>query len=181
MLYLLTRYKCWAEWFESERLRRVYSTSGEKGLDRDLRRFLFESGIDYPLSQPRSPGGQTDVLVGLETDDPLVLEIKVWDSDKGYKKNRVCDGLRQVIDYAAKYRKDTGYVAVFNLDPVPLKFVGETNAGEWPARIERGCTYFFIEIDVAEQDKSVSQRDKGKPVKRNEVRLRELWDTVENA
>ena len=94
MLYILLRYKRWAEWFEAEQLRWIYSDDGEDGLDRDLRRFLFESGIDYPYSQPQSPGGRADIVAGLETDDPLVLEVKVWDSNKGYKEDRCRDGLR---------------------------------------------------------------------------------------
>lgn len=183
MLYLLLRYKRWAEWFEAERLRKAYKEAertGEKVLDSDLRRFLFESGIDYPYSQPRSPGGQADIVAGLETDDPLVLEVKVWDSEKSYKKDRVRDGLRQVMDYAEKYGKDKGYVVMFNLDPKPLVFVSEVNPGEWPARIEQNRTYYFIDINIAEQKEPVSQRDEGKPVKRNEVQLRELWNNVKN-
>lgn len=59
ILHLLTRYKRWAEWFEFNRLYQEYTgEGGESVLDRDLRRFLFESGIDYPFSQPHSPGGQ---------------------------------------------------------------------------------------------------------------------------
>lgn len=178
MLYLLLRYKRWAEWFEAVRLRETYEEGGEAGLDIDLRRFLFESGIDYPYSQPHSPGGRADVVARLETDDPLVLEIKVWDSKKGYKENRVRDGLRQVMDYAAKYGKDKGYVAVFNVDPESLVFVGETSGDEWPARIEKGRIYYFIGINIAEQEKPVSERDKGKPVKTNDILLGELWDSL---
>jgi hypothetical protein len=177
MLYLLWRYKLWAEWFEAERLRRVYGSSGEEGLDLDLRRFLFESGIDYPFSQPRSPGGRADVVASLETDDPLVLEIKVWDSEKGYRENRVRDGLRQVVDYTDRYGKDVGYVVVFNLDPVPLQLIGETGDTGKPARIERDHTYYFISVNIAKQEKPVSQKDKGKPVKGNQVQLSELWNS----
>jgi hypothetical protein len=180
-LYLLLRYKRWAEWFETERLRGVYATEGETGLDRDLRRFLFESGIDYPLSQPRSPRGQADIVADLDTDEPLVLEVKVWDSGKDYKENRVRDGLRQVMDYADKYGKDKGYVPVFNLDTEPLVFVPEADGIEWPARIERGGkTYFFVAINVAEQQEPISERDKGKLVTTNEVRLDELFRGFEN-
>ena len=180
MLYLLLRYKRWVEWFESRRLREAYNEAGRDGeavLDEDVRRFLFESGVDYPYSQPRSPGGQVDVVAGLETEDPLVLEIKVWDSRKGYRENRVRDGLRQVVDYAGKYGKDRGYIVVFNLDTLPLIFVGEVVPAEWPARIERGgVTYYFIAVDLAEQKRPPSQRDKGKPVKTNRVELAQLWD-----
>jgi hypothetical protein len=175
MLSILLRYKRWAEWFEAGWLRDIYSARGEAGLDQDLRRFLFESGIDYPFSQPDSPGGRVDIIAGLETDDPLVLEVKIWDSDKGYKENRCRDGLRQAMDYATKYGKDKGYVVVFNLDTKPLVFVSPNNTDEWPPRIEHGNrTYYFIDVDVAEQSKPVSKRDKGKLVEINKVQLADL-------
>lgn len=47
--YTLLRYKRWAEWFEADRLRKQYEdheNQGEAVLDEDLRKFLFESGID---------------------------------------------------------------------------------------------------------------------------------------
>jgi len=176
MLYLLLRYKRSAEWFEAERLRKAYRGDGEEALDRDLRRFLFESGIDYPFSEPRSPGGRADIVAELDTDDPLVLEGKVWDSEKGYKENRVRDGLRQVMEYADKYGKDVGYVTVFNLDHKPLVFVSDPSTDEWPASIERGGrTYYFIAIEIAEQPKPVSERERGKLIEVNEVHLDKLW------
>ena len=180
ILYLLLRYKRWVEWFESEQLYKAYeSGGGESILDRNLHRFLFESGIDYPFSQPHSPGGQADIVASLETDDPLVLENKVWDSKKNYKEDRVRDGLRQVMDYAAKYGKDKGYVVVFNCDPIPLIFIDDTNPGEWPARLQVDRTYYFIDINIAQHSLPVSQQDKGKPVKRNEVSLKDLWHKVQ--
>jgi hypothetical protein len=182
VLYLLWRYKRWAEWFKPERLRDIYNAKGEEGLDRNLRRFLFESGIDYPFSKPRSPRGEADIVGGLETDDPLVLEIKVWDSEKGYREDRVRDGLRQVVDYADKYGKDRGYVAVFNLDLEPLFFVGGERTDELPARIEHGSrTYYFIAINIAEQSKPVSQWDKGKHVRTNRIQLTGLWAMTEES
>jgi len=183
LLYVLLRYKRWTEWFEAVRLRELYrgedSNGGEAALDVSLRRFLFENGIDYPFSEPASPHGRADIVARLESDDPLVLEIKVWDSAKRYRENRVRDGLRQVMDYADKYGKDTGYVVVFNLDQVPLRFVGGTPNGKWPSRIEHGGrTFFFADVHIAEQQKPISQRDKGKLVQVNEVDLAGLIDTL---
>lgn len=182
MLYVLLRYKRWAEWFEAVHLREMYEASGKDGegkLDESIRRFLFESGIDYPFSQPASPRGKVDVVAGLETDNPLVLEIKVWDSSKNYKENRLRDGLRQVIEYATKYCKDRGHVVVFNLDEEPLSFVNQPNKGEWPPHIEHGGrTYFFVDVHIAEKSKPISQQDKGKPVRVNEINLVTLLDNV---
>jgi hypothetical protein len=182
ILYLLLRYKRWVEWFQASRLCSVYREAnggGEPALDRDVRRFLFESGVDYPFSQPRSPRGQADVVAGLETQDPLVLEIKVWDKSKGYGEDRVRDGLRQVMDYAAKYGKSRGYVLVFNFDEVPLVFAGDRQAPQWPPRIERaGATYYFLSVDAAQPSEPVSQRDKGRRVEVNEIQLPKLWSEV---
>lgn len=134
-LYVLLRYKRWVEWFEADRLRsQCRGDDGrERVLDLDLRRFLFESGIDYPFSQPDSPRGRADIVARLETDDPLVLEVKVWDPELGYGEDRVRDGLRQVMDYADRYGKDKGYVVVFNLDRNPLIFRGDPDTAEWPS------------------------------------------------
>lgn len=176
MLYLLLKYKRWAEWFEAERLRNIYVKEDEKGLDQDLRRFLFENGINYPYSDPRSPGGQADVVAELDTNDPLVLEIKIWDSKKNYKHNRLCDGLRQVIDYTTKYGKEIGYVVVFNFDTNPIQFIGDNDYSEGFACIKREQFYYFISVHITKQEYPISQKDKGKPVKAIEIRLSDLWD-----
>lgn len=180
ILHLLLRYKRWAEWFNSQQLRDLYdSTSkGEDVLDQNLRKFLFESGVDYPFSQPESPGGKADIIAGLESQDPLVLEIKIWDSSKGYKESRIRDGLRQVIDYASKYGKDRGYLAVFNLDEHPLVFESSIDQGLWPPRLEHGGRiYYFVDIHIGEIKKPISAKDKGKVVSSIRIRLEDLLES----
>ena len=180
IMYALLRYKMWSEWFEADNLRDIYNAEehgGENALDENLRQFLFESGIDYPFSQPASPRGRVDIVAGLETDDPLVLEIKVWDSAKGYRKDRVRDGLRQAMDYATKYGKDIGYIVVFNLDQQPLSFNDQKTSSEWPPKIEHGGrTYYFIDVHIAKKIKPISQQEKGKPVKVYKIELNKLLE-----
>lgn len=174
IMYVLLRYKRWAEWFKADYLRGIYTKEhgGEAALDENLRQFLFESGIDYPFSQPASPRGQVDIVAGLETDDPLVLEIKIWDSTKRYREDRVRDGLRQAMDYATKYGKEVGYIVVFNLDQQPLSFDNQQNISEWPPKIELGGrTYYFIDIHIAEKIKPISQQEKGKRVEVIKIEL----------
>ncbi len=183
MLYSLLRYKRWAEWFETTELRGMYRANGDAGersLDQSLRRFLFESGIDYPFSQPASPRGKVDVVAGLETDDPLVLEIKVWDSSKRYRENRVRDGLRQAMKYASQYGKDKGHIVVFNLDEKPLSFTNQSNKSEWPPRVEcGGRAFYFIDVHIGEQTKPISGQDKGKQVRVNEINLANLLRAIQ--
>ncbi len=182
VLYTLLRFKRWVEWFQAEKLRDMYQANNKNGelvLDKSLRCFMFESGIDYPFSEPVSPGGKVDVVAGLETDDPLVLEIKVWDSNKNYKENRIRDGLRQAMDYATKYGKDKGHIVVFNLDKTPLAFVNSDAKGEWPPRIEHGGrTYYFIDVHIAERLSPISQHEKGKPVRISEINLADLLNNT---
>jgi hypothetical protein len=55
VLFLLERYVRRVEWFERERLHEAYAADtrqGEKVYDEDLRRFLFDQGINMPFSQP---------------------------------------------------------------------------------------------------------------------------------
>ena len=85
MLHLLARYSQRVQWFEQDRLYAAYvadTAHGEDGYDVDLRHFLFDQGIDYPFSQPASPAGETDIAALLDTSDPLVCEVKLYDGNK---------------------------------------------------------------------------------------------------
>lgn len=56
LLYLIIKAKASSEWYKKEELFDVYNSDTSKGeynLDKKLREFLFESGIDYPYSTPR--------------------------------------------------------------------------------------------------------------------------------
>jgi hypothetical protein len=178
MLYRLERYQRHVLWFEAETVVSLYEDSGEEDLDKHLRRYLFESGVDYPFSQPKSPGGRADVVADLDTDDPLVVEIKIWDSKKGYKINRVRGGLRQVLDYASKYGKDTGYLVLYNADPQPIVFQFPAST-DWPRLEISGVTVFFVVIDIYPHEVGVSERDKGRAVTPNIVTASELVEGYE--
>jgi hypothetical protein len=83
VLYLLERYVRRVEWFDRARLWEEYhrdKVRGEALYDRDLRRFLFEQGIDYPFSRPASASGEADIIADLSTDDPLVCEVKLFNA-----------------------------------------------------------------------------------------------------
>ncbi len=82
VLYLIERFKLKSEWFRRKELYTLYTghtSVGEASLDQELRASLFEGGVDYPFSQPSSPSGEADIVALLGSDDPLVLEVKVFD------------------------------------------------------------------------------------------------------
>lgn len=152
VLYLLEKYKKRCEWFYKENLWNLYEKSGgtqEKVLDHDLRKFLFDQGIDYPFATPSSPSGEADVIGLLHTDDPLVLEVKIFDRKKNYGKDRIIDGFRQIVSYSNDYNKPIGYLLVFNMDVAEVDIVTKQNDNRWPSRVVlAGKTYFIIFVNI---------------------------------
>lgn len=134
MLWLLERYKRRLEWFRRDELYALWirepgptdrrsghenTPTKEAVYDDDLRMFLIEQGIDYPFSQPRSGGGQPDIVAQVDTDDPLVCEVKVYD---GARRNIawIASGVHQARTYASDYHKHVAYLVIFNISENPV-------------------------------------------------------------
>ena len=154
ILCVLEKYKKRCEWFQQEDIRKLYDSSEhqqEAVLDRDFRRYLFDQGIDYPFSTPSSASGRADVVGLLETEDPLVLEVKIFDrtKTKSYGKNRIIDGFTQIVNYANDYNKPIGYLLVFNMDTAEVEIVTNQKDKSWPTKIVfAGKTYFIIFVNI---------------------------------
>lgn len=159
-LALLLRYKKYKEWFNRRIFYDLYVNNGrnEEFLDMDLREYLFQNGIEYPFSTPKSPSGRTDIVAKIDSNDPLVLEVKVIDSVTGYGKSRITDGISQCVKYINDYNKNVGYVAVFNADENDKEIIIESNTKEYPARLNyNGKDYYFIIININPLGKSASK------------------------
>jgi hypothetical protein len=160
VLYVLERYVRRVEWFERDRLHAAYEENpsrGESIYDTDLRQFLFEQGIDYPFSQPRSASGESDVVAGLDGDDPLVCEVKLYDAAR-YGKSYIAKGVQQATAYARDYGKTSAYLVVVNLSAKHLQLPTDGEAKEWPPRIDvGGVTVFIVQVRALPQP-SASQR-----------------------
>lgn len=154
ILYLLERYVRRVEWFEQERLWKAYEADtahGEQIYDTDLRKFLFEQGIDYPFSQPKSASGQSDVVANVETGDPLVCEVKLYDGSS-YNKSYLAKGTQQATSYAHDYGKTTAYLVIFNLSAKMLHLPTDGEPKQWPPRIDvGGVTVFLIQVRALPQ------------------------------
>lgn len=184
VLYLLEKYKKRCEWFYKKELIQLYKdqvgTESQKGnqeeaLDKDLRKFLFDQGIDYPFSKPSSPSGEADVVGLLHTKDPLVLEVKIFDRNNKsrYGKERIVQGFTQIVKYSNDYNKAIGYLLVFNMDKAEVDLVIKQNDNKLPARVVfNGKTYFVIFVNLPPLDtESASKRGKIEKVTLNEEEL----------
>lgn len=126
LLYLLYRFKFNIEWFDKQRLYEIYqNNSKEEILDIELRKFLFTEGIDYPYSTPKTASGRPDIVLHVE-EKPLPLEVKVFDPERGYGKERIIKGFYQAKRYADDYAQHLGYLAIFNPSLTYLELKGNT-------------------------------------------------------
>ena len=176
VLYQLQRFKRKAEWFRQQDLHKMYrddTGSGEKNLDRVLREALFDGGVDFPFSQPDSPSGRADIISLDDSDDPLVLEAKVFDPGRSRGKSHLRQGFHQVLRYANDYQQNVGYLVAFNCSGNQLVWPSEDSSdGEFPPRLMHdGKTFFLIAIDIATDRESAS---KERPSDRVEISRSEL-------
>lgn len=149
ILYVLERYVRRLEWFDRGELydRAMQDTrKTEEVYDADLRRFLFSEGINMPFSQARSASGLSDVLTGLDTDDPLVCEVKIFDAGNRGKRH-LASGVNQAIAYASDYRKQVAYLLIINLSGRPLTLPSDDDLKIWPPRITiAGIRVYLIAV-----------------------------------
>jgi len=162
LLYLLIRFKASSEWYTKDTLFSSYledTSKGEVTLDKKLREFLFNAGIDYPFSTPKSPSGETDILTYIK-ERPLPIEVKVF---KGANKAEIKQGFVQAVSYSIDYNSPIGYLVVFNVSENNLMFQLKNNRA--PYRITYGDkTIFIIVININSQMKTASRRKSLPPV-----------------
>jgi hypothetical protein len=151
-IYLLEKYKKRTEWFTKPNLLLLYrqaTKNYEQILEDDLRLFLFDQGIEYPFSTPKSNSGRADIVGAIDTNDPLIIEVKFLDKEKGYGKSRVRDGFNQIVKYTNDYNKNFGYLVVFNLDNIEVDFKLPDSKKVFPPMLTFGNrTYFLIVINL---------------------------------
>lgn len=83
MLMLLLRYKHRSEWFRRDHLWELsqIEQKGEKELALDLYAYLFDQGLDFHI-EPSSITGAIDLIAAQDTEDPLLLDTKIFEGDK---------------------------------------------------------------------------------------------------
>jgi len=167
VLYVLERYVRRVEWFDRDDLyaRAMEDTRKvEEVYDTDLRRFLFSEGINMPFSQAKSASGLSDVLTDLDTDDPLVCEVKIFDGDNRSKRH-LASGVNQAIHYASDYAKQVAYLLIINLSGRSLSLPSEDDPKIWPPRITvAGIRVYLIGVRALPPTASASKLGKPAPV-----------------
>lgn len=177
IIYLLEKYKKRTEWFTKKELCDKYRNSSknfEQIFEDDLRLFLFDQGVDYPFSTPASASGRADIVGEIDTEDPLIIEIKIFDSAKKYGKKRIMDGFSQIVKYVDDYHKNTGYLVIFNLDEAELNFKFSENSNVFPPVIKFKNKLFYVIVINLSLQKPASKIGKLPVIEVTEEELTEL-------
>lgn len=157
LLYLFERYRRQVHWFEQDRLWAEYSSdvsNGEAVYDRHLRRFLFEQGVDFPFSQVSSPSGRADITLVDQTEQPLPLEVKLFDGNR-YGVSYIAKGLGQAYRYAEDYDQPEGYLVVLNLTDDVIELPTDDPLAGWPPRIQvEDRAVFIVVVQAAPRAKA---------------------------
>jgi hypothetical protein len=166
LLYTLERYVGRVEWFERDELYQRYlhdRQNGEEVYDRDLRKFLFSEGINMPFSQARSASGLSDVLTDLDTGDPFIGEVKLFDAGN-HGKRELATGVNQAAAYAQDWTKTTGYLIIINLSGRPLDLPADGPKGTWPPYLDLGGIRVYLVAVRALPTPTASKQGKPQPV-----------------
>jgi hypothetical protein len=152
VMYIIEKYKKRTEWFDKAKILDTLNADTQKSeaiVDQNFRQYLFDQGIDYPFSAPKSPSGEADVVADIGEDKPLVLEIKLFDLERGYDRAYIRKGFRQIHDYMNDYSQSVGYLVIFNCTPKSIVFNTKIKGEKWPPRITIDHrTIFLIVIDL---------------------------------
>lgn len=163
VLYILDRFVRYVEWFIREDLYIAYqadTANGERVYDQALRRFLFREGINMPYSQARSASGLSDVLTDLDTEDPLICEVKLFTGDK----RSIAGGLHQAVLYAQDYGKNSAYLVIMNLSGRPLNLPSDGPESAPRYHDLSGVRVYLMPVRALPPETSASKAGKAKPI-----------------
>ncbi|WP_433268996.1 hypothetical protein ACQPZF_05720 [Actinosynnema sp. CS-041913] len=148
-LYQLDRLRQRIERFDIDELHAAYSADtarGEAIYDHYMQKFLFDQGIEHVISKPRTASGEADVVANLDSDDALVVEMKLYNGSN-YGVTYLRKGFNQAVQYAHDHGKTTGHLVVVNLSDDNLQFESDEPTAMWPPRLHAsGVTIYIVAI-----------------------------------
>jgi len=177
MLTLLMRYKLRSEWFYRDHLLKISQTKGggEKALALDIYSYLYDQGIDFTI-EPSSITGEIDLMAVQNTENPLLLDTKIFDG-KGRGKTYIRKGFNQIYTHTQQYNEFFAYLLIYKTTEKDLRFSLRLS-GNIPMVIHNHKTIFLITIDLYPHDKPASKRSL---IKATEITEQEFIDIIEES
>lgn len=173
ILYLLIKYKHKCEWFQRDILLSKWESDtkrGEKNLAMHLYEYLYDQGISFSI-EPVSASGEADAVSSQQGKEPLIVDVKIFNPDKGKSKNYIAQGFRQVYDYTLDYNEPIGYLVIFKTSQEDLKFSLPNSDRNTPFIEHNNKTIYFMIIDIHSYENTASKRGKIKYIEFTEADL----------
>ena len=169
-LFALWRYKARVEWFDRVDLHTGFASGagqakGEEYFNNDLQRFLFLDAGLITSAKVRLAKTEPDLLAGVDTEDPLVCEGKLFEA-KPDDTGKIADGFNQVTIYAKTYSKTVGYLVIYNVSDRDIDLPHDGAGASWAPYVEdAGVRVYFIHVRAKVPDKSASKAGRADPVR----------------
>lgn len=182
ILALLRRYKHKCEWFQREKLFKLWSENtqkGEKLLALDMYDFLHDQGLDFTI-EPSSVSGSADLVAAQKTDDPLIADAKIFCPEKGKDVSYIAAGFNQVYIYTVDHNEPFGYLIVFKTCAEDIKFSLSNQTQSTPFVIHNNKTIFILVIDIFPHETSASMRGQLKSYEITEESLVKIIEDNKN-
>lgn len=164
-LALIRRYQRRSEWFERERLYRLWNkdtAKGEAHLAGDLYKYLYDQGVDFHI-EPKSASGRVDLIDAQRGDHRLLADAKILNPGQGRGRSYLAEGVRQLYDYCVDFQQPVGYLVIFKTSDHDLRFVLEREDSQIPRIVYNHKTLFLLEVDIYPYEKPASERGKLEP------------------
>ena len=116
-----------------------------------------------PFSQAKSASGLSDVLTDVDTDDPFIGEVKLFNAGN-HGKRELATGVNQAIQYARGKNKGSGYLVAVHLSGRQLELPTDGPKGTWPPYLEVGGVRVYLITVRALPVPTASQQGKPRPV-----------------
>jgi len=110
-----------------------------------------------------------DLIAAQHTDDPVLLDAKVFDGDSR-GKSYIRKGFNQIYTYTQQHNEPFGYLVIYKICEKDLRF-SLKESGNIPLVVHNHKTIFLITIDIYPHPKPVSQRP---PIQATEITEEEL-------
>ena len=181
ILALLRRYKHKCEWFQRDRLYKLwkYDTQrGEKHLALDLYEYLHDQGLDFTI-EPWSISGKADLVSAQKGEEPLIADAKIFNPESSKGKDYISKGFNQLYQYTLDYNETFGYLIIFKTCDNDIKFALTNQEQSTPFIIHNNKTIFLITIDIFPHQEPASKRGVLKPLEISENDLIQI-DKQEN-
>ena len=112
--------------------------------------------------EPSSLTGKVDLIAAQGNEDPLLVDVKVFD-DSARNKDYILKGFNQVYSYTQKFNKPSGALVIFNVSNKLLHCVVD-ETGDIPLVQINGKTIFLMTIELPPIDKAPSRKGRIKAI-----------------